>query len=417
MWYNSSMNRKFKKIGILLTILIIFSSLNLQSLEAVSNFEIDREIESLNLKIQLQKKQLETLQAKQKDYQIQIAAKRNEKVSLTNQLDIIENRLAKAELDIEETALEIDKINLEIKKVEIDSDKLDQKITKQKDQIGGLLRLIYKQEQITTLEALLLNDTLSDFLNQIKYLQNTNEKLAENIDALKDQKEQLEKNRLTLENKNIDVKALKVKLQENRDSLTYEQGQKENILSQTMESEQAFQELLAKARAEQNQAQAEIANAESLIRQKMSQKDKDKLESSDSTMTWPVTRNYITSTFHDPDYPYRKIIGEHSAVDIRSAQGSTLYAAADGYVAKVKFNGSKAYGYIMIIHGGNLATVYGHVSATSVSVDQYVLKGQVIGKTGGTPGSPGSGSFSSGPHLHFEVRKAGLPVNPLNYLP
>src|SRR5680860_1572159 len=321
MWYNSSMNRKFKKIGILLTILIIFSSLNLQSLEAVSNFEIDREIESFNLKI---------------------------------------------------------------KKVEIDSDKLDQKITKQKDQIGGLLRLIYKQEQVTTLEALLLNDTLSDFLNQIKY---------------------------------IDVKALRVKLQEKRDNLTYEQGQKENILSQTMESEQAFQELLAKAKAEQNQAQAEIANAESLIRQKMSQKDKDKLESSDSTMTWPVTKNYITSTFHDPDYPYRKIIGEHSAVDIRSAQGSTLYAAADGYVAKVKFNGSKAYGYIMIIHGGNLATVYGHVSATSVSVDQYVLKGQVIGKTGGTPGSPGSGSFSSGPHLHFEVRKAGLPVNPLNYLP
>src|SRR5680860_1764684 len=214
------MNKKLRRIGILVILFILFSSLNLQSLGAVSDFEIDREIDSLNLKIQVQKKQLETLQAKQKEYQIQIAAKRNEKVSLTNQLDIIENRLAKAELDIEETALEIDKINLEIKKVEIDSEKLDQKIDKQKDQIAGLLRLIYKQEQVTTLEALLLNDTLSDFLNQIKYLQNTNEKLAESIDTLKDQKEQLENNRLTLENKNEEVSDLKVKLEEKMDSLT-----------------------------------------------------------------------------------------------------------------------------------------------------------------------------------------------------
>ena len=411
------MNRKFRRVGLLLIMFILFTSLNLHSLGAVSDFEIDREIESLNLKIQLQKKQLETLQVKQKEYQIMIAAKRNEKVSLNNQLDIIDNRLAKTELDIEEITLEIEKINLEVKKVEIDSDKLDQKISKQKDQIGGLLRLIYKQEQVTTLEVLLLNDTLSDFLNQIKYLQNTNDKLSESINTLKDQKAQLEKNRLTLENKNKDAAALKVKLQEKKNSLAYEQGQKENILVETMESEETFQELLAKAKAEQNQAQAEISNAESLIRQKMSQKDKDILESGDSTMTWPVAKNYITATFHDPDYPYRKIIGEHSGVDIRAAQGSTLYAAADGYVAKVNFNGTRSYAYIMIIHGDKLATVYGHVSAVNVTVDQYVLKGQVIGKTGGTPGSPGSGSFSTGPHLHFEVRKAGLPVNPLNYLP
>ena len=175
--------------------------------------------------------------------------------------------------------------------------------------------------------------------------------------------------------------------------------------------------MLARAKAEQSQAQAEIAGAENLIRKKMSEKDKQRLESGDSTIGWPVKKNYITASFHDPDYPYRKIIGEHSGVDIRAAQGSTLYAAADGYVAKVKSDGSKAYAYIMIIHGDNLATVYGHISAAYVEVDQYVTRGEVIGKTGGTPGTPGSGSFSSGPHLHFEVRKNGLPVNPANYLP
>jgi murein DD-endopeptidase MepM/ murein hydrolase activator NlpD len=410
------MKGKYLKIGFLLVIVIFILS-NLKPLKAISNYEIDKEIEDLNLKIQLQEKQINNLKEKQKEYQEQINAKKNEKISLNNQLGIIDNRLAKTELDIEETILEIEKIKLEIRKTEIDSNKLDEEINKQKEQISGLLRLIYKQEQITTLEALLLNDTLSDFLNQIKYLENTNEKLGENVEKLKKQKNQLEKNRQILENKSQEASALKIKLEEKKDSLLYEQTQKENILEQTKESEQAFQELLAKAKAEQNQAQVEIANAESLIRQKMSQKERERLEDGDSSMTWPVTKNYITATFHDPDYPYRKIIGEHSGVDIRAAQGSTLYAVADGYVAKVKFDGSKNYGYIMIIHGNNLATVYGHISTTYVNIDQYVTKGQVIGKTGGTPGTPGCGSFSTGPHLHFEVRKNGLPVNPLNYLP
>ena len=313
--------------------------------------------------------------------------------------------------------LEIDKITLEIKKIEIDSENLDNKIEEQKKHISNLLRLVYKQEQVTTLEALLLNNSLSDFLNEVKYLEDANIQIGESVKELKYQKEQLEKNREALDEKSKEMSDLKNKLEDKKDSLVYEQDNKSNILDETKMSEKAFQALLAQAKAEQNQAQAEIANAENLIRQKMSQKDKDKLDNSDSTIGWPVKKNYITTSFHDPDYPYRKIIGEHPAIDVRAAQGSALYAAADGYVAKVKFDGTKAYAYIMIIHGDNLATVYGHVSAAYVSVDQYVTRGQVIGKTGGMPGGIGTGSFSTGPHLHFEVRKNGLPVNPLNYLP
>lgn len=411
------MKKRYYIIPSLLISLFIFGFFSLSSSGAISDFQIDREIESLNVKIQLQKKQLDKLAQKQKEYQAQINAKQNEKASLNNQLSLIDTKLAKTELEIEETSLEISKLNLEVQKIELDAENLDNKIGKQKEQISGLLRLIYKQEQVTTLEALLLNDTLSGFLNQIKYLQNTNEKLGESISDLKVQKEKLEKSRALLQSKNEDANALKLKLEDKKDNLNYEQNQKTNVLSQTLESETAFQALLAKARAEQNQAKVEISNAESQIRQKMSQKDKDRLDSSDSTMAWPVTKNYITAGFHDPDYPYRKIIGEHSAIDIRSAQGSNLYAAADGYVAKVKFDGSKNYGYIMIIHANNLATVYGHVSAVNVSLDQYVVKGQIIGRSGGMPGTPGSGAFSTGPHLHFEVRKSGIPVNPLNYLP
>lgn len=384
---------------------------------AFMSSSVDQEIDDLNLKIQNQKKQIEALQARQKEYQAQIVAKQNDQASLNNQLSVIENRLGKAALDIEETTLEIDKTGLEIKKVEIDTENLNQKIEEQKLHISNLLRLVYKQEQTTALEALLLNDSLSDFLNQVKYLEDANTQIGDSVKDLKQQKDQLDKNKETLAGKNSDMVALKAKLEDKKDSLLFDQESKSSILEETKSSEKAFQSLLAKARAEQQQAQIDIANAENAIRQKMSQKDKNRLEDGDSVIAWPVPKNYITTGFHDPDYPFRKIIGEHPAIDIRAAQGTTLRAAADGYVAKVKFDGSKNYAYIMIIHGNNLSTVYGHVSAVSVSVDQYVVKGQAIGRTGATPGTVGAGPFTTGPHLHFEVRKNGIPVNPLNYMP
>ncbi len=409
------MSKIFKLLALLIIFIVILAAQNQSG--AALNTDIDQEIEALNLKIQLQKKQIENLQSRQKEYQAQISAKRNEQVSLNNQLAIIENRLGKIALDIEEVELEIDKTALEIRKIEVDSNNLDKKIEAQKEHISHLLQIMYRQEQTTTLEALLLNDSLSDFLNQVKYLGDTNNRIGEGVKELKKQKDQLAKNKGLLADKSAEMEEMRKKLEEKKDGLVYEQDQKANVLEETKLSEKEFQALLARAKAEQNQAQAEIAGAENLIRKKMSEKDKQRLESGDSTIGWPVKKNYVTSSFHDPDYPYRKIIGEHSGMDIRAAQGSTLYAAADGYVAKVKSDGSKAYAYIMIIHGDNLATVYGHVSAAYVKVDQYVTRGEVIGKTGGTPGTPGSGSFSSGPHLHFEVRKNGLPVNPANYLP
>ncbi len=378
---------------------------------------IDAEINDLNLKIQNQKKQIETLKAKQKEYQAQIDAKRRDRVSLNNQLAIIEDRLAQAQLDIDGVNLEIDKTNLEIQKTEIDSANLDAKIEEKKQHIANLLRLVYKQDQMTTLEMLLLNGSLSDFLNQAKYLEDTNNEIGKSVEDLRADKERLDGNKETLNGKSAKLIALKEQLKEKEGALSYEQESKTYILEETKSSEKQYQALLAKAKKEQDQAAAEISSAENQIRKKMSQKDKQRLDGGNNTIAWPVPKNIITTSFHDPDYPYRNIIGEHSAVDIRAAQGTTIDAAADGYVAKVKFNGDKSYAYIMLIHGDGLATVYGHVSAVYVTTDQYVVQGQAIGRTGGTPGTIGAGSTTTGPHLHFEVRKNGLPVNPENYLP
>ncbi len=414
----SKQNYSFKVVlGALLLAAVIFGVKNAQLVYGETDDLINAEIQELNQQIQNQKKQLDSLSERQKAYSQAIEAKQAEKNTLNSQLEILEARQAKAQLEIEKANLEINKTDLEAKKVNLDIMDTNSRIEQQKEHISKLLRLVYKQDQISTLEILLLNNSISEFLNQSKYLENANEELRNSLAKLQNDKERLERAQVEVKEKSQELTKLKNDLEEKKSQLAYEESEKNYLLEETKSSERAYQDLLQQAKREAAQAAADIANLENTIRDKMAQKDKDRLENSDSTLSWPVIGRTITATFHDPDYPFRRIIGEHSGVDIRSKQGSPLYAAADGYVARVKFDGSTAYAYIMIVHNDGISTVYGHVSGVNVAADQYVTKGQLIGKTGGGPGLPGSGPFSTGAHLHFEVRKNGIPVNPLAYLP
>jgi len=313
--------------------------------------------------------------------------------------------------------LEVSKNNLEIKKIEIDIENKNEQIETNKEHISALLKLLYKEDQTSPLEILLLNDSLADFINQVTYLENTSEGIKDSLTSLKQVKTEMEEQQKILAEKQTKLDELKKELENKQNILEGEVTNKEYILSETAQSEKQYQQLLAEAKKQNDQAMADIASLEKTVRQKLAQRTNgDQLETVTS-FAWPVTKNTITTTFHDPDYPFRKSIGEHSGIDIRSAQGNTLRATASGYVARVKYDGSTNYAYIMIIHDDNYSSVYGHVSSVSVSADEYVVQGQVIGTTGGTPRTAGAGPFTTGPHLHFEIRKDEIPVNPLTYLP
>jgi murein DD-endopeptidase MepM/ murein hydrolase activator NlpD len=98
----------------------------------------------------------------------------------------------------------------------------------------------------------------------------------------------------------------------------------------------------------------------------------------------------------------------HAGVDIAVPSGTPIRAAGSGTVAIAGWVGG--YGnYTCIQHGGGIATCYGHQSRLGVSVGQHVSQGQVIGLSGCT-------GHCFGPHVHFEVRVGGAPVNPMGYL-
>ena len=405
-----------KKIKIILILgIFIIIPLSVFSQTDYSNLDINNDIKILNDQIKEKKNQVEKIQERQKKYNESLKNIISEKSSLQSQLALLDNRLASAEIDVEEIKTEIEITNLEIKKIKTEIKNKNDEITKEKDHLENIIRLIYKQDDTSVLEIILLNNNLSDFLNQTKYLEDINSEIDNSLNTLKDYKKQLEQSLGQLDGKQTEFLNQKIKLEEKIKSLAAEKETKNYILEQTKVSEREYQNLINTAKEEQQAAASEIANLEKSVREKVENLPDNKLEFNDSGLIWPVPKNTITSLFHDPGYPFRYIF-EHPAVDIKAAQGTPLKVAASGYVARAKDAG-KGYSYIMIVHGNGLSTVYGHVSAIYVKEDDYVVRGQIIGKSGGLPGSPGAGQLTTGPHLHFEVRLNGIPVNPLEYLP
>jgi murein DD-endopeptidase MepM/ murein hydrolase activator NlpD len=100
----------------------------------------------------------------------------------------------------------------------------------------------------------------------------------------------------------------------------------------------------------------------------------------------------------------------HAGLDIAAPWGAPVLSAGSGRVL-VATQAGGPYGYQIIVdHGDGLRTVYGHLSALQVETGQEVVRGEQIGRIGST-------GFSTGPHLHFEVRHNGELRNPLSFLP
>jgi murein DD-endopeptidase MepM/ murein hydrolase activator NlpD len=122
----------------------------------------------------------------------------------------------------------------------------------------------------------------------------------------------------------------------------------------------------------------------------------------------PIPGAPVSSGFGPRIHPIFGDVRMHTGADFAASSGTPIHAAADGIVVSAgPFGG---YGNATVIdHGHSLATLYGHQSVIVVSGGERVTRGQVIGFVGCT-------GNCTGPHLHFEVRVSGTPVDPLPYL-
>jgi len=374
------------------------------------------EINELNYSIEQKKKELAAIKNKQAEYQKAIEKAQSQKANLQNQLAIVDNRMAEAQLTLDQVKIDIETTNLEIQKTNLEISETDASIEQNRNRLGSAIKLLSQENDRSQLEIMLLNNYLTEYISQVKYLEDINGKISGGLSALKVAKDSLAQSKAKLDANKEKLRTLRSQLEQEQVSLATEKDSKIYILDQTKSSEAEYQRLLNQAKREQQSAAADIVSLDRALRARINASGgADKITLKYDGFVWPVTKNTITAYFHDPSYPFRNIF-EHPAVDIRAAQGTPLKAAASGYVGRAK-DGGMGYSYIMLVHGDGLATVYGHVSKIYVKEDEYVSQGQVIGLSGAMPGTPGAGPLTTGPHLHFEVRLNGIPVNPLEYLP
>lgn len=325
------------------------------------------------------------------------------------------------------------------------------------------IQLVYQEEEkyldfykdgSSTIKLLLADGSMSsEILNQeyAEILENTGRKVFHELNQKKleiaDQTQQIEIERKKLSNLHLALKNEKKTLENSRKG-------RRDLLEKTLGEEQKFQELLEESIKQQLESALAIQNMKDNIgfiesklnildqsieeagkfdlNQNSNKEIKEQIDSLNSNIEdelvslpsevipdkqnfiWPVPPLKITAQFHDPTYP--KKWGPHNAIDLRAKQYTEVVAPANGYVFQAKDNGF-GYSYIILAHKGNLVTVYGHMSEMFVKPGMVVKQGDVIGLSGGTPGTKGAGLQTTGPHLHFEVWKKGKAVDPLDYLP
>jgi murein DD-endopeptidase MepM/ murein hydrolase activator NlpD len=249
----------------------------------------------------------------------------------------------------------------------------------------------------------------SDLVHRSKYLDQVNQRQRAVVQKVTQLRNEVESERKAIESKRLEVETAAAELRKMR----------EQIAALRAEIEPARQQAAAEAAAEERQlanirGQKAAWEREWAELQAISDAIAAQLRTSGSTggvagaCEFRPTPGPIVSGFGTRTNPIGGGTGFHAGIDISAGSGTPIRACRGGKVVISSWQGG--YGNAIVIdHGGGMATLYAHQSRLGVSVGTQVLAGEVIGAVGST-------GNSTGPHLHFEVRIAGNPVNPLAYL-
>jgi murein DD-endopeptidase MepM/ murein hydrolase activator NlpD len=372
-------------------------------------------VDELQAQLNEKKNNLQNIQDKVQQFQQQIQQKKTEARTLQDQIGIIDDNIEATQLNLDQTEAQIEETSAQINSVQADIQAKEDEIAKDKELLMQYLRSLQELDQQSTVTIFLKYQTFSEALNEAATVQDLQDRAHATLVAVEKLRDDLMTKQRELQDYQQTLQGLQQRQEGQKKTLEGQKASKKQVLSLTNAQEAQFNSLLKQAQASQKQAEADISHLDTLIREQLREQGYGNLPSV-GTMSWPIEPIFgISCGFHCPGYPYAYLIGPHSGIDIPTYVGTPIKAPADGYVASTHDSGGPGYSYILILHGDNISTVYGHVSGFAVKEGQRVTRGQVIGYTGGAAGAHGSG-LSSGPHLHFEVRVKNVPTDPMNFL-
>jgi murein DD-endopeptidase MepM/ murein hydrolase activator NlpD len=336
------------------------------------------------------------------------------------ELDRVRGQMAEVTARREKLDAEIEALEAEIALKQSEIEATQAELDERYDALAERVRTTYKQGGYFELELILNARSLGDLIERttlVQYIMEEDERIAAELTSTReryeDAKDQLGRDAEAVETKRQEVIAEEARLSDLRNAeaaeLAAEQGaqaEKQGLLDETEANADRLRELAEAEEAESRRIAAELSSSASSGAGQFN-----------GEMAWPVPGFYrITSPYGYRTHPIFGTQKLHTGIDVGKnpdgtpIDGATIVAAGDG---EVLFAGSKGgYGNtVMIDHGDGVVTLYAHQRSGSIAVGvgQWVTKGQSIGQVGST-------GYSTGPHLHFEVRVNGEPVDPMGYL-
>ena len=320
--------------------------------------------------------------------------------NLKEKISTLEDSIAKAEAELNSIRKSITKMTARINKVTGRINALENKIEDQEDSLNIRLRTMYKDGNLGIIQVLLGSVDIQDFMNNFKLIKELHKSDVTVLKELKQNREKVKQKKEELNVLATNMKSQESKQQRKQKALESDKSEVAAAKAKVEAENEALYADIDKLEAESSRLQAEIASLS----------DSGKKYTGNGVFTWPFPGySRVSSEYGSRIHPVTGKKKFHSGLDLAGPSGSPIVAAESGTVISAGWN-SGGYGNMVIIdHGGGLSTLYGHNSSLSVSVGQSVKRGQTIALCGST-------GLSTGPHLHFEVRKNGGTVNPRNYI-
>ncbi len=343
------------------------------------------------------------------DGQVSEAAK--EYSQITKDISIYESEIASLDKEMvkyeEEIVTLTEQANVaraEYQEIDAELQEVSKIYSEAEDRLNTRLRSLYENGFVNMWEVLLSAESLTDFVAKyntiILLIKNDQQELEE----MNDQKQIVQGLRDSAELRKLQIEQVEYDVTKSKEALELAKNNKKAKLAELEASKTRLNKLLKELKAEK-------AKQEEILRKEIEASQNSGLILT-GDFTWPAKgAYYVSAIFKDKEY-YKEFGIMHYGTDIAKSGGCDILAAAAGKVLKIVHSNSGYGNYILIDHGKkngkSYVTLYAHLKTINVKKGETVVKGQKIGYMGST-------GFSTGTHLHFEIRENGNQINAMKY--
>ena len=432
----------FKKITCLFLCLVLLLLTGAPQASANELDDLKAEYDRLTQKIADSEKALSKIYADKNKQQEMLKELNDQLDAIDRQMKVLNASITLLQTDVNSLQGTVTRYQADIKALGVKIEDTNKEITEKqavmestRQEALDRMRTSYLAGNPSKLEILLSSNDMSVFFYNMEMLKQLAKKDEALIDKLKGETNALNELKKGMEKDKSDMEAIEADLVVKLGDLKSKKAEKDaqadqfaaaqrsaaakseramNEVAKLDKSSAAYKAQIARYEREREEADKRI---DEYIAQYGSSSGETVNPENEGAMTWPVPYAgcYITSPFGNREDPFTGAIKKHNGIDIcvnGGSAGKKIVAAQGGAVITAGWDNS--YGnYVIIDHGGGLFTVYGHASVLVVSKGQTVSKGQKIAEIGTT-------GASTGPHLHFEVRKkvngTVTRVNPMGYV-